>query len=356
MTDEKRAPKLHGPSNSENDFGQEDPGSEPVSFRTVPWRVSDLALGVVLLLLLRTLPYLGASPAGPVLGWGLRLLPVGLLFLFPIWLAIRRQGRFFFAYPKAKKLLIEAGVAVPVVLGILLFLWLTTTLWVVITGDTVLRSNFWVYTIGATRLEQIVAAAVLSFTVVPVAEELFFRGFLYSGFCRWCPAKVAATLQAILFSMMHFHGLIGSVLLFAIGTVLAAVYDWRKTLLAPVLVHACFNFLVAAHFTVTFIVLATTPILGIHGYDSDQQIVVTDVKEGTSADRAEIEPGDVILSFDGIPVDNLDVLGGLVASQQLNQRVTVEILRNGKPLTKEVILYGRFQDGRTGEPVGPEAE
>src|SRR5689334_5233958 len=61
-------------------------------------------------------------------------------------------------------------------------------------------------------------------------------------------------------------------------------------------------------------------------------VTVGDVLSGSPAERAGLQPGDVIRKFDGHEVKNINMLRSLVAQTQLNKEVELELLRDGKPL------------------------
>jgi len=61
-------------------------------------------------------------------------------------------------------------------------------------------------------------------------------------------------------------------------------------------------------------------------------VAVADVMPGSPAAQAGVQPGDVILKFDGRDVKNLGALRTFVAQTPLNKQVQLEIVRNGKPL------------------------
>jgi membrane protease YdiL (CAAX protease family) len=75
--------------------------------------------------------------------------------------------------------------------------------------------------------------------VVAVAEETIFRGYLILRFSAVTrrPA-VAALLSAIVFSLGHgYEGTTGVITVGVMGLGLAFVYLWRRTLLAPTVMH-----------------------------------------------------------------------------------------------------------------------
>src|SRR5262252_5388683 len=68
--------------------------------------------------------------------------------------------------------------------------------------------------------------------------------------------------------------------------------------------------------------------------DSDTEgVTVGDVVSGSPAEQAGLQPGDVILKFDGRDVKNFRALRTLVAGAPLDKQVDLQIVRNGKPLT-----------------------
>jgi S1-C subfamily serine protease len=78
-------------------------------------------------------------------------------------------------------------------------------------------------------------------------------------------------------------------------------------------------------------------------------LIIGKVSRGGAADRAglrgaretatgRIELGDIILAVDGKPVDTVDELMGIMEKHRVGDRVTVEVLRNNKRQTVEVVL------------------
>jgi membrane protease YdiL (CAAX protease family) len=82
---------------------------------------------------------------------------------------------------------------------------------------------------------------VIGFTVIPVLEEIYFRGFLYNAFKSRLPLLFAANLQAIIFASAHGVGLMIGILYFIAGMALAVVYEMRRELISPILVHGAIN-------------------------------------------------------------------------------------------------------------------
>jgi S1-C subfamily serine protease len=66
-------------------------------------------------------------------------------------------------------------------------------------------------------------------------------------------------------------------------------------------------------------------------------VVVTEVHDDSAAQRAGLEPGDVIVEFRGAPVDNVDALHRLLTDATIDTPVSIRILRAGALLSKAVV-------------------
>lgn len=73
------------------------------------------------------------------------------------------------------------------------------------------------------------------------------------------------------------------------------------------------------------------------GLEKGRGGLVTEVVAGGPASRAGIEPGDVILEFDGKPVDHKN-LPWLVSTAGTERAIDVVVQRGGKRVTKQVVL------------------
>ncbi len=74
--------------------------------------------------------------------------------------------------------------------------------------------------------------------------------------------------------------------------------------------------------------------------------LVNDISPGGSADRAGIKPGDIILEFNGQPIETSGDLPPLVGSNPPGSEATVLVSRNGKERTFEVTLDA-LDEGQT---------
>lgn len=94
--------------------------------------------------------------------------------------------------------------------------------------EALFQSNFWIQIIGVGM-------------IVPAMEETLFRGLVYKrlrGYTK--TAWSAILLSAALFAVYHGN-LIQILFAFPMGIILAAIYEKRQTLKAPVLFHMSVN-------------------------------------------------------------------------------------------------------------------
>ena len=80
--------------------------------------------------------------------------------------------------------------------------------------------------------------------ISPLLEELFFRGFLFSFLKRYTSTWGALILSAGVFAFAHAN--LGAVVqLWLLGVVLGIAYENTGSLLLPMGIHGCFNFVTA---------------------------------------------------------------------------------------------------------------
>ncbi len=89
---------------------------------------------------------------------------------------------------------------------------------------------------GHYRVLAVVAVSVIA----PVAEETFFRGFLYGWLRRRVPLWAAVTLSALVFSAAHAE-LALLIPISVLGCLLALVYERSGSLLPGMIIHGVFN-------------------------------------------------------------------------------------------------------------------
>jgi serine protease Do len=80
---------------------------------------------------------------------------------------------------------------------------------------------------------------------------------------------------------------------------------------------------------------------------------IVQVTPGGPADKAGLQIGDIIVGFDGKPVDTSADLPPMVAMTSPGKQADVKILRNGKPMTVEVRIGQMPRGGLTASNMGP---
>jgi serine protease Do len=75
-------------------------------------------------------------------------------------------------------------------------------------------------------------------------------------------------------------------------------------------------------------------------------VILSHVQEGSAAEQAGLKIGDVLRTVDNIPVDNRATIEEVIANKYPGDDIQVQLLRDGKTLTKTVKLTNR--EGGTG--------
>ncbi|MBT8045473.1 MAG: CPBP family intramembrane metalloprotease [Verrucomicrobiae bacterium] len=82
--------------------------------------------------------------------------------------------------------------------------------------------------------------AVSVILIAPVAEEVVFRGYIYTATKRFSDRFFAAVFSSLLFGAVHFNIMALAPLIF-LALVLAISYELSGSLWAPISIHALFN-------------------------------------------------------------------------------------------------------------------
>ena len=309
------------------------------------WTVRDLAVGVVLIGAWRCVGFLPREWVGGIPTWLLLiaagLLPQLSLLACPILIARRRGLADRFRWPGLEKSIVEATLAVPVVFALFLVLIAAGLVLSRVAPQLSLTPDAFQRAAWAQDYPYLIVVAVLAVTVAPVCEEIFFRGFLHSAFRSRMPVAAAALLQSFVFAALHTFGAIHSIGVFFLGLILTAVYEWRKSLLASIFVHAGNNLMAVLFLILLTVVSARAPVLGVIGHDQPEGYQVDQVAPDSGAARAGIVPGDVITAIDGQPVGSYARLVAELLRHQVGDTVSLGISRSGADEKVEVVLGKR---------------
>ena len=86
--------------------------------------------------------------------------------------------------------------------------------------------------------------------------------------------------------------------------------------------------------------------------EGETGVRVDGILRDSAADRARMEEGDVIVSFDGRSVEDLEDLGERLRSASPEDRVAIEVLRDGRRQTFDVTLGSRADAGEALRGMG----
>jgi membrane protease YdiL (CAAX protease family) len=93
---------------------------------------------------------------------------------------------------------------------------------------------------ASSTLEQRILIILLAVTVAPIAEEFFFRFFLYGVMKRYFGYGVGLVINALLFAAVHAH-LPSFAPLFVLGICFTIAYEWTGSIIVSMTMHALFN-------------------------------------------------------------------------------------------------------------------
>ena len=88
--------------------------------------------------------------------------------------------------------------------------------------------------------------------------------------------------------------------------------------------------------------IVTKEIADLEKLDKPRGALVASVADGSPSDKAGILAGDIIIEFDGEPIDQMKELPLIVAQTEVGKTVTVKLWRNKKEISKKITL-GRLE-------------
>jgi membrane protease YdiL (CAAX protease family) len=320
------------------------PADFAVPFYNSRWTTRSLITGLAVIALWRLSIFIDGSWLEHI-PWiiylaAFALIPESFLLLFPIITRIPR-GRIFI--PSWRRCLVEFGIALLVVVAVVLVAALANYILDRISPGTSLEAEQFTRLSESSETSFVVLILAFSFTFVPVAEELFFRGFLQNAFRARLPWTVAIVIQSLIFGFVHTFGTVHSVAASVMGLILALVYEWRKTLITPILIHGLSNALSALSIFLLALAYANGPVLGVGGDPNDEAVYIRTILPDSAAEKAGLQVGDEIASFNGQPIRDFGQLRQIVRRYQVGDTIPVSVNRAGASVTVNVVLQRRNQ-------------
>ena len=320
--------------------GERSPGPKRSVFRDTPWRWRDVIIGFapdVAMIASAALINPAWLWVGPRWLWlPITVTKMAWMFFYPLWI-VRRRVRPP-RLPRLRTVFVEAlfallGTAVVMVVLTVVFSALFSLF-----GDRATMTMPWKPTAASPNWYDSLGLLALALLMAPLAEEVFFRGMLYNALRRRLHVVIAAPVQAIIFGLSHHFGAADTTGVVLIGLALALLYEWRKTLLAPVLMHALVNALGMAVIAQSIAADSAAPRLGVYGETHERGVRLTDVVPDAAAASAGLQVGDVIVSVDGEHVADLPGLTQAVRKRQVGQTVVVEFVRGAETHRVDAVL------------------
>jgi membrane protease YdiL (CAAX protease family) len=316
--------------------------SDGTGFRSVPWRWSDIGIGLAPVPIVAMMSFADWDwmARSYVVSAAIVVAGIGWMIGYPLWVARRRRPGRVFVWPGQVAVLREGLWTLP----LLLLMWAINYGVVLLAirvgleapqteqvGEAFTRAT------GAYQLVLFFIGVVIS----PIAEEVFFRGFLFNAFRRKMSGVLAAILQAGLFAIGHTYSLSYVIATFVIGLFLAWVYAFRRTLLAPVFLHICQNFAAMLVTIAMANAAARVPVIGIHGDASPEGFIVRAVTPDGPAASAGLQPGDVVTVLDGYGVRSLKDVKNVLRLRTVGDTVRATYLRDGESANVEMTTTKR---------------
>jgi membrane protease YdiL (CAAX protease family) len=310
-------------------------------FRDVPWRWRDLLFCFgpdVIFPLARPL-----LPVALLIRWQSLWLPSMLLgdtwlIGYTLWAARQRYGALP-GLPKLRRVLAEARWLLALVPASQAVMFGVYAVAAAALADPGPPSEGWAPVARSATHAELAGLAFMAVTVAPIAEELAFRGLLYNKLRQALPTSLALVLQAVAFGLVHYPlGREFACAITAVGVVIGLFYEWRKTLVAPILLHASANVIGCAMVMAYVTANAGAPRLGVFVEAGERGAVVTMVAAGGTADHAGIKAGDIVTALDGTAVRNFREVSAIVRRKRAGDSITIDFTRDGVPQRVQAVL------------------
>ncbi len=325
------------------------PSPDTAPFRDQTWRTKWLVIGIAFLAIWYSVRFVDrqwmSQWPSVLLLLATGIAPQVFLLLFPISTRDKSIAKRI-ATPGFRRWLVELAVAIPIVIVTMIALGGLNYLVGILSPGKTLTPDV-VTGMASSSPRYIYPLLLFSFTFAPIAEEFFFRGFLHNAFRKRMPSIAAGLLQSLIFGFCHFFGTTHSVIAIVLGLVITIVYEWRKTLVSPILVHAGINFISAIGVLGMMAEFADRPTIGVICGPEDTKCIVREVVPNSAASESDIKVDDMIVAFGETPIADFPALAAAISARQPNETVVLRIVRDGETLDIEVTLKRR---GDTKQP------
>lgn len=320
--------------------------SPSFSFRTSTWSTPALIGGLAVLFSWRLTYLIDPRLLSGIPSWLLLLIsgvvPQALVLVYPL-VTRQRDPHCTTRFPHALRFLKEALIAIPVVIGCVIILGVIESVLESVAPGNSMTPDFMKQMSQWPNYQILSILAFLACLLAPVAEEIFFRGFLMNALGKRMPMILAVIVQAIVFGFAHTYSTQHSLAALFLGLVLGMLYWWRQTIIAPMIAHALINSLAMLGLLISMQQQADKPCIGVWAEQGATECVIGGVLPGGPADAAGLLQGDIIKHIDEKPVQEFTDLITAVNSYQPGDTITANIEREGQTMELTVVLISRQQ-------------
>jgi len=330
----------------------DEPGetSQQSFFHKVRWSHLHLVFGILLLAGFWSLNLVPREAMKMIPPWVLLLTGVvifqGFQIFYPFLGARRRSGR-----PKigVRKFFIEAALAIPLTIGVIIVLNVALHILSRLAPDLSFTPEVWQNISRSNNYTLLIVLTIVTTILAPLSEEIFFRGYLYNAFRTRLGVTLAILVSSVIFAVVHSYEPAPTVVIFVLGVCLAVIYQWRKTLLAPIFVHSGFNLMSMIGLLMMMMAHANTPMIGVSSEEHPDGLRVTMVSEDSGAEKAGIQVGDIITKIDGQAVKSRKDLFTITRTCKVGDMVKLKLIRDKTPMNKSVVLGSRPEPNKPPE-------
>jgi membrane protease YdiL (CAAX protease family) len=314
----------------------------PLSFRDFPWRWRDVLIGYLPFLLAPAIlvPIRHLFLNAPSWTWIASSYASGMwMFAYPAYVVRKRTG--LPQWPRPRMMILQALLAIPLVVISFVIAGVVSSGVNGLLGNSAGGDNPTDAMLYSTNPLQWIFLYIVDVVVAPLGEEPFHRGMLYNALrqrMHWGPAAV---LVSVVFALFHPYGLADRAFVFVLGLFLVGFYEWRKTLFAPMVLHALMNSYSMTVMFFTAAAIANSPTIGLAIEGKDEGCLVVRVIPGGPAEKAGIHVGDILREMDVYSVRELRHILSIMQMHKVGDTIAVKYLRDGKQFTVDVTLKER---------------
>lgn len=213
----------------------------------VPWHKTDLYIGLICSISIPLLWHTGLlslihRELGPLFYWASVTIIFVILITVPTFLSKRKNISLIVFNTDGSTILNEILFSLVLFLGLFILKFIVVAAVYFLSGyDPLTIQIIHIESEGFLRTVVLVLVLLNVCVLGPIAEEFFFRGFLYNALKSSYGVKLAILLQTLLYTIGHEFSIYGTLQHLVVALYLVILYERRKTLWSPMLIHILNN-------------------------------------------------------------------------------------------------------------------